>query len=200
MLEPLKPLYNATLRPAARLCIRIGLQPNHITIIGLLFFVAAGIICATNSWYYALVLVVVGSLMDGLDGVLARESGKKSTFGAILDSSFDRLTEMALLGGLLVYFQQNEPFTSFGPLLCFGVFGTSVMVSYIKARCEGEGIACSRGILQRPERLVLLSLGLLTGPQAMVWILTAMLILGTITVFQRFFEAAANSRKPSQDC
>jgi CDP-diacylglycerol---glycerol-3-phosphate 3-phosphatidyltransferase len=195
MLEPLKPLYNATLRPAARFCIKIGLHPNHITIIGLLFFIAAGIICVLNSWYYAVILVVAGSLMDGLDGVLARESGKKSTFGSILDSSFDRLTEMALLGGLLVYFQQKEPFTYLGPILCFCVFGTSVMVSYIKARCEGEGIACSRGILQRPERLVLLSLGLLLGPRVMIWILTLMLILGTITVFQRFFEAAANSKK-----
>lgn len=195
MLEALKPLYNATLRPAARFCEKIGLLPNHITIIGLLFFIVGGILSAINLWHYALICVVIGSLLDGLDGVLARESGKKSRFGAILDSSFDRLTEMALLGGLLYFYQQRVEFNQAAVLLCYGVLCTSVMVSYVKARCEGEGVACSRGLLQRPERLILLSIGLLIGPRVMVWILTAMLILGTITVFQRFFEAAANSRK-----
>jgi CDP-diacylglycerol---glycerol-3-phosphate 3-phosphatidyltransferase len=197
MLEPLKPLYNASLRPAARWCARIGIHPNHVTIVGLLFFIAAGIICAIKSWHYALLLVVAGSLFDGLDGVLARESGKTSRFGAILDSSCDRLTEMALLGGLLVYYQQSTDFNKFAPLLCYGVLCTSVMVSYVKARCEGEGIACSRGILQRPERLVLLSIGLLIGPKVMMWILAIMLLLGIITIFQRFFEAASTCRNSS---
>jgi CDP-diacylglycerol--glycerol-3-phosphate 3-phosphatidyltransferase len=195
MLEPLKPLYNATLRPAARLCNTIGFHPNHVTIAGLGFFIAAGIICAIKSWHYALIFTIIGSLLDGLDGVLARESGKKSRFGAILDSSCDRLTEMAILGGLLFYFTKNQQLNTIGPLLCFGVFGTSVMVSYIKARCEGEGIPCTRGILQRPERLILLCFGLLLGPRVMIWILTGMLLLGGITVMQRFLEAAANCRK-----
>jgi CDP-diacylglycerol--glycerol-3-phosphate 3-phosphatidyltransferase len=195
MLESLKPLYNATLRPAARFCDRIGLHPNHITIFGLLCFIEAGVLTCLNSWHYALLLVIAGSLMDGLDGVLARESGKKSRFGAILDSSFDRLTEMALLGGLLVFYQEFEKYREAGPILCFCVLSSSVMVSYVKARCEGAGIACSRGLMQRPERLILLSFGLLLGPYVMFWILIAMLTLGAVTVFQRFFEAAANCRK-----
>ena len=195
MLEPLRPLYNATLRPAARFCEKIGIHPNHVTIVGLLFFIGSGILSASNSWHYALTCGVIGSLMDGLDGVLARESGKKSRFGAILDSSCDRLTEMAVLGGLLYFFQQSIEFKQFGPILCYGVVCTSVMVSYVKARCEGVGIACSRGLLQRPERLLLLGFGLFFGPRVMVWMLTVMLIFGAITVFQRFFEAAANCRK-----
>jgi CDP-diacylglycerol---glycerol-3-phosphate 3-phosphatidyltransferase len=190
MLEPLKPLYNTTLRPVARLCLRMGIHPNHITILGMLFFVAAGILCSRNSWIGALILVITGSLMDGLDGVLAREGGKKSTFGAILDSSCDRLTEMALLGGLLVYYQHSNLLPHYSPLLCYIALCCSVMVSYVKARCEGVGIACSRGLLQRPERLILLCIGLAAGPLIMVWILGIIALLGFFTMIERLVQAA----------
>jgi CDP-diacylglycerol--glycerol-3-phosphate 3-phosphatidyltransferase len=190
MLEPLKPLYNKTLRPVARICLRRGIHPNHITILGLLFFIAAGILCGRNSWLKALILVIIGSLMDGLDGVLAREGGKKSTFGAILDSCCDRLTEMALLGGLLFYYQRSTFFPEYSPLLCFIALCSSVMVSYVKARCEGVGIACTRGLLQRPERLILLCIGLVAGPAVMLWILGVIGLLGLTTMMERLFQAS----------
>lgn len=190
MLEPLKPIYNKTLRPAAHLCLRAGVLPNHVTVIGLLLFGVAGYMVALHSWMHAFILVVSGSLMDGLDGVLAREGGTSTKFGAILDSSCDRLTEMALFGGLLYYYQHSSAFPSYTSLLCFFALCTSVMVSYVKARCEAEGITCKRGILQRPERLILLSLGLLSGPQVMFWIVAGIAVLGTVTTAERFFEAA----------
>lgn len=190
MLEPLKPLYNATLKPAALGCIRIGIHPNHVTVVGLLLFMTGGFFCAKGQWITALVLVVTGSLMDGLDGVLARESGKKNRFGAILDSGCDRLTEMALFGGLLYFYQHTTAFPGYTPLLCFAALCSSVMVSYVKARCEAEGIACSRGLLQRPERLTLLSIGLLAGPNVMFWVVAAITILGTYTTIERFILAA----------
>jgi len=190
MIESLKPLYNATLRPAALLCLKIGITPNHVTVGGLLFFIGAGVATAHGRWMTALILVIAGSLMDGLDGVLAREGGKTTTFGSILDSSCDRLTEMALLGGLLYYYQHSPRFSQYGPLLCYGALCSSVMISYIKARCEGCGISCSRGIMQRPERLILLCAGLISGPLVMVYVLAALLLLGTVTMFQRFVQAA----------
>jgi len=168
----------------------MGLSPNHITILGLLLFIAAGYVVARYSWFHAFLLVLAGSLMDGLDGVLAREGGRTTTFGAILDSSCDRLTEMALFGGLLYYYGHMPLFPQYTPLLCFAALCSSVMVSYVKARCEAEGIACSRGLLQRPERLVLLCIGLLVGPQGMFWIVVAISILGTITTVERFIQAA----------
>lgn len=190
MLEGLKPLYNGALRPLARVFVAVGIHPNHLTVAGLLFFIAAGYLVAVGQWGFAAVAITVGSLMDGLDGVLARESGKMSVFGAILDSSCDRLTEMALLGGLSVYYLKSPEYDFWGPLLCFLAMCGSVMVSYIKARCEGEGIVCSRGILQRPERLILLGFGVLGGPRAMLWFLTGITVLGFYTVVQRFLEAA----------
>lgn len=193
MLEPLKPLYNATLKPAAHLCLRIGIHPNHVTLLGLLLFIIAGVYCARGAWITALALVITGSLADGLDGVLAREGNKKSRFGAILDSSCDRITEMALLGGLLYYYQHTLLFPKYGPLLCYAALCMSVLISYIKARCEGEGIPCNRGVLQRPERLIALCIGLAFGPLVMLWILGAVTLVGFYTVIERFIEA---SKKP----
>ncbi|MBN1577170.1 MAG: CDP-alcohol phosphatidyltransferase family protein [Chitinispirillaceae bacterium] len=195
MLESLKPFYNNTLRPVARLFLKIGLHPNHITLLGLLLFVAAGVLTARKSWYWALATVILGAFMDGLDGLLARESGKKSDFGAILDSSCDRLTEMALLGGLSIYYLQAEHYRFFGPMLCYAALCGSVMVSYVKARCDAAGIFCSRGVLQRPERIILLCIGLLAGPLIMLWILGAIFILGAVTVVERLLQAAAGCEK-----
>jgi CDP-diacylglycerol--glycerol-3-phosphate 3-phosphatidyltransferase len=192
MLEPLKPFYNTTLRPAARLFLRIGIHPNAITILGLFLFIAGGWFCAIARWHSALIVVILGSLMDGLDGLLARESGKQSEFGAILDSSCDRLTEMVLLGGIAVFYQRYGFHDSFfGTMLCFSALSGSVMVSYIKARCEAFGIRCSRGLLQRPERLILLCFGLLMGQAVMLWILGLITLAGFFTVMQRILIAAA---------
>lgn len=195
MIEALKPFYNATLRPVTRLLLNIGIHPNGITIFGLILFMAGGWCCAIAKWHIALIFVIAGSLMDGIDGLLARESGKQSEFGAILDSSCDRLTEMALLGGIAIFYQRYGLGDSFtGTILCFSALCGSVMVSYIKARCEASGISCSRGLLQRPERLILLSFGLLLGAKIMLWILGVVTIAGFFTAFQRILQAAAGKK------
>lgn len=198
MIEGLKPLYNNTLRPLARLLGKLGIQPNHITLAGLLFFVIAAWFCSTGEWINALFLVIAGALMDGLDGVLARESGKKSVFGAILDSSCDRLTEIFLLFGVLSYYLHLGEINQTGVILCFTGISGSIMVSYIKARCEGAGIPCKGGLFQRPERIIILSIGLLTGPVGMIWVLSVLTVFSWITVIQRIFEAAQSSRKIQQ--
>jgi CDP-diacylglycerol--glycerol-3-phosphate 3-phosphatidyltransferase len=151
-------------------------------------------------WATACIVTIAGSLFDGFDGVVARESNQKSTFGAILDSSCDRLTEILLLFGILGYFLTSLAASldrvffslalrSWGILFCYSAITLSLMVSYIKARCEGAGVSCNRGLLQRPERIILLCAGLLLGPPSMVWILCTISILAAITIMQRFIEA-----------
>ena len=194
MLEGLKPFYNGLLRPFARFLSRLGVYPNHLTLLGLCLFVTAGWMSGRGKWVWALFMVIAGSLMDGLDGVVARESGKKTVFGAILDSSCDRLTEIFLILGILVYYLKTPQINIPGVVACFTGICGSVMVSYVKARCEGAGVACKRGLLQRPERLILLSIGLLAGPQTMIWILLGISALATFTVIQRLFEAATVCR------
>ena len=195
MLENLKPLYNATLRPLARSFDSLGIHPNHLTLSGLLFFVIAGYFSAVNQWLWALLLVIAGALFDGLDGVLARESGKKSTFGAILDSSCDRLTEIFLLLGILIFYCKYPQNGFWGIILCFTGISGSLMVSYVKARCEGAGVPCKSGLLQRPERIILLCFGLLLGPVVMFWILLGLSVFASLTVVQRLFEAASQCKK-----
>ena len=197
MLETLKPFYNSTLRPLSRVLLKCGIHPNVVTATGLACFIVGGWLCSQSKWHYALVAVIIGSCMDGLDGLLARESGKQSEFGAIFDSTCDRFTEMALLGGLSWYYllQKNSP----GVILCFSALCGSVMVSYIKARCEGFGIVCNRGVLQRPERLILLGFGLLAGPGAMVIVLGIVTGLGFFTVFERILIAFKGEKRKNAD-
>jgi phosphatidylglycerophosphate synthase len=199
MLENLKPLYNLSLRPVANQLNRIGIHPNHITFLGLLFFITATWFTISGKWTTALILLVIGSLMDGLDGVLARESGKKSIFGAIFDSSCDRLTEGFILFGLLVYYIFHpytiKSFLYAGQYLAFASMCSSFMVSYVKARCEAENIPCNRGLLQRPERLIILLIGFLSGPVVMIWLLLFLTIFATITFIQRLFEAAGYCKR-----
>jgi CDP-diacylglycerol---glycerol-3-phosphate 3-phosphatidyltransferase len=199
MIEGLKPFFNSLLRPLVRPAIALGIRPNHLTIAGLaLSGIASWLVCA-GRWATACIVFAAGSLLDGLDGVLARESNQKSTFGAILDSSCDRLTEIILLSGVLGRFLTFQapldreilslPLHVWGVLFCYSAITMSLMVSYIKARCEGAGVSCSRGVLQRPERIILLCAGLLAGPAVMVCVLSAITLLAAVTAGQRLFEA-----------
>jgi CDP-diacylglycerol---glycerol-3-phosphate 3-phosphatidyltransferase len=200
MIEGLKPLFNNLLRPLVRPMVRLGIRPNHLTIIGLVLSGCAAWLAFTDRWTAACVIAIVAALFDGLDGVVARESNRESAFGAILDSTCDRLAEILLVSGVLGYFltslipSLDRKFLSlslrlWGVLFCYCAITMSLMVSYVKARCEGAGISCSRGILQRPERVILLCAGLLAGPSVMVGVLAAVSILAAVTVIQRFFEA-----------
>jgi phosphatidylglycerophosphate synthase len=200
MLEGLKPLFNSVLRPLVFPAVKIGIRPNHLTVIGLALFVAASWLIYKGWWTTACVVAAAGSVFDALDGVVARESNQKSVFGAILDSCCDRLTEIFLFAGVLGYFLTSpvivlpeEPLSlserAWGIVFCYSSITLSLMVSYIKARCEGAGISCNRGLLQRPERIILFCAGLLLGSGIMVWTLAVISLLAAVTVLQRFVDA-----------
>ena len=194
MIEGLKPGYERVLLPVVHLCSRLGVRPNHLTVLGVVLFGAAGWYCATGHWYTAEGFVIAGALLDGCDGLLARVTGRRTDFGAILDSTCDRLTEIAWLAGLIVYYAQHDQ----GPLpvyLCVAALSGSLMVSYVKARCEGQGVECRAGILQRPERIILLSVCLVLGPEVMVYGLAAVAALAWVTVGQRIGVAQVNARR-----
>ena len=196
MLEGLKPAYNRLLSPTARLLIRLGLRPNHLTLTGLIMFCIAGWFASRGHWIFAVVSMVIGSGCDGLDGLLARLTNKRTAFGAVLDSVCDRLTEIVLFFGLLCFYLTRSPVPLHdkGILFCYTAITLSLMVSYVKARCEGMGVACSGGLLQRPERLIVLGLGLLCGPAVMVWLLAGLSALAGITMVQRCTIAGRNAK------
>jgi len=197
MFDKLKPGFNAFLRPAMKFFARLGVHPNHITIFGVVLFAVSGFFTAfgLNYWLWAFAFLVFGSFMDGIDGQLAREYGKKSLFGSILDSSCDRITEILFLAGLLVFYMHNPELRAWGVYLCYATIASSVMVSYVKACCDGVGIKSSRGFMQRPERLFLFGTGLVFGPVIMLWLLGIISVLGAVTAMERLVGAAIQCKR-----
>lgn len=193
MIETLKPVYNYLLRPVARLLMRCRVHPNILTLSGVFLFIISGWLAASDNWFAALAWGLAGACMDGLDGLLAREANLQSRFGAILDSTCDRITEIAILGGLMVSFSNNSE--AIGVYLCFAALSGSFMVSYVRARSEGAGIACSKGLLQRPERLIVLGTCMLFGHQVVIWGLAGITVLSFFTMGQRLVEAYRGSKK-----
>ena len=201
MIEHLKPHYAAVLRPVLRLFVVCGVHPNHITLFGLLLFSASGWYAATGRWRVALVLVIAGACADGWDGLLAREYNQGTPFGAVLDSTVDRLTEIVLLAGLCWYYLSGVVADVWGVMGVVAAVTASLMVSYVKARAEGAGYICTGGILQRPERIIVLCFGLVfgagfsvAGVACMTILLWGMAMVGYLTVVQRLVQVQKTPR------
>jgi CDP-diacylglycerol--glycerol-3-phosphate 3-phosphatidyltransferase len=181
--------------PLARGLGALGATPNGITVAGLLFSAVAGVLAARGVFAGAALLLLVGSVCDMLDGALARITGRSARFGAFLDSTVDRVAELALFAGLLVYF--TDPGRSpLYALLTFLAAGGSFLVSYTRARSEGLGIECRVGLMERPERLVLLVLALLVGPPGLRIALWALNVLVWWTALQRIRHVSREAGLP----
>jgi CDP-diacylglycerol--glycerol-3-phosphate 3-phosphatidyltransferase len=184
MMENLKPIYSMILSPVSRILIKSKIHPNFITLAGVCLSPIAAWNEAQGKWLLAVLFIGIGSIMDGLDGLVARTAGKKSTWGAIFDSTADRITEIAWLAGILLFYL-SAPNGRTGILLTFAAMSGSLMVSYVRARSEGAGQPCSSGMVQRPERIVILIACLLAGSAIMIWGLLLLSILTYVTVAQR---------------
>lgn len=172
--------------PAAAALSRVGLGPNAVTLLGLAVAgISAYLIAMGNLLAGGAVLLASGAF-DMLDGTLARSTGKATRFGALLDSVVDRLSEALVLLGLLLHYTQRGP--EWGTALVYAALVGSLMVSYLRARSEGLGIECKVGLMQRPERVVLLSAGLIAGhwlPEATLAVLGVIAALTLFTMCQR---------------
>ena len=174
---------------------RLGLTPNALTVIGSLLTASVGVLIAQGWFVAAGVCLWLFSATDTLDGALARATGRVTVFGAFLDSVCDRYAEAAVFFGIAWYYQAtvNPP----GVALTYLALVGSLMVSYARARAEGVGLqAAEVGWFQRPERIVLLGVGLLLTPFfpiALELVLAALAILTTITVLQRVRHVARAS-------
>lgn len=150
-------------------------------------FGAASVVAQDHLLVGGLLLLFSGGF-DLLDGPLARAKGASTKFGAFLDSAVDRLSEAALLFGLLLLYHWKGSSSAEVGLIYAALVG-SLMVSYMRARAEGLGIKCDVGIFTRPERVLVLAVGLVVGQFYEAGILVALGIisgLAWITVIQRF--------------
>ncbi len=126
---------------------------------------------------------MIGSAFDMLDGDLARLQGRASKQGAFLDSNFDRLAESALFAGLLWFYAEDVDST--GALFCILALAGSLTTSYARARAEGLGTTCYGGWLQRPERMILVILGMMLGGGVLKFILGVLVVATWATTIQR---------------
>ncbi len=165
---------------------RTKVTPNALTLMGLAGSVAAGVVIAREYLLLGGVLVLLSGVFDLFDGPLARAKGQTTRFGAVLDSTSDRIGEASVLLGLLILYLNRTSFWE--PLLIFTTFVGSVLVSYVRARAEGLGIKCEVGIFTRAERVVALALGIILGhwfDKAVLVTLSVLTALAVITVIQR---------------
>jgi CDP-diacylglycerol--glycerol-3-phosphate 3-phosphatidyltransferase len=173
--------------PVVRILSKSGVTPNALTLTNLALNIVAAYFIATGHFIVGGVLILVSGLFDLLDGALARFSKKTTKFGAVLDSTVDRISEAATLSGLLVWYVSQEHATP-GIVLVLVVLVGSFLVSYIRARAEGLGWQCQIGLFTRAERVIVLAIGLLVSPISVYSVFVALCVLAvfvSITVIQR---------------
>lgn len=176
------------LDPAARALLRVGVSPDAVTLIGTAGVIAASIgLAARGHLLIATFVITACALTDLLDGAMARARGTTSRFGALLDSTMDRVADGAVFGSLAYWLAVTGQRASLVVTLICLVTGQ--IVSYVKARAEGLGLEANVGIAERFERLVIIGLGGIGWgigiPYALeiaLWLLAA---LSTVTVVQR---------------
>jgi CDP-diacylglycerol--glycerol-3-phosphate 3-phosphatidyltransferase len=181
----LKNGYVRLMDPVADWLVRRHVHPNTITIVGTVLMVAGGVLYGTGHIMSGGWLLSVTALTDVMDGTVARKSNKSSVFGAFLDSSLDRVADGAVLGGLAVFYALNPVHRSVPMVIvCLaGIIG-AFLTSYTRARAEALGLDAKVGMLQRPERVVMLS-----APQALFgltlngWVLSIIINILTITAW-----------------
>ncbi|MCM1079550.1 MAG: CDP-alcohol phosphatidyltransferase family protein [Bacteroidales bacterium] len=155
--------------PGVRAAVKMGITPNVVTTLGMLGNAAGAAMLVYAALYaeqgdyslvgWAGVVIIVSSIMDMVDGYMARTADMCTTFGAFYDSVLDRYCELLTLSGLAFYFMQTgHPWAA---VVTFCSLIGSIMVSYVRARAEGLGLDCKVGLMQRPERVVVTILGMI---------------------------------------
>jgi CDP-diacylglycerol--glycerol-3-phosphate 3-phosphatidyltransferase len=171
---------------------RTRITPNALTTSGVSLCLAASVLVFfedRNEWLFywlGAVVFVVGSILDILDGALARAGGKTTPFGAFLDSTTDRVGEGAVLGAIALVFHRHDHTVALA--LTFGAVAGSFLVSYTRAKAEAMGLRGDVGLGSRAERVVVITGGLVLAP-INIWLLMGAIALLTatawLTVLQR---------------
>ena len=202
MLNLLRAPIGKAIAPLGRSLARAGVSPDMVTVAGTVGATVSALVFYPRGVFFVGTLFVWGFVMfDMVDGAVARAGGSSSRFGAVLDSSCDRIADAAVFGTLAWWFaRHDQPALLAASLLCL-VLGS--LTSYIKARAEGAGFSCNVGIAERSERLIIVLVGTgLTGwpfrlPYVQAIALWVLVVASTITVIQRFATVWQQSRQPA---
>jgi len=173
--------------PLVKTIAKTPITPNGLTWTGLFIAIIAAVLVATGHLFAAGWVVAFAGLFDMLDGSLARLKNQSTKFGSVLDSTLDRVGEAVVLVGLTIFYLQNP--SLYGMIATGLTLIASQLVSYIRARAEAINVNCEVGVFTRPERVVILSLGLLFSRfnPVLFIALGLMALLSWITAGQRLF-------------
>jgi len=182
-----KSAYRLT-EPAVQLLMRTGITPNNLSWLGFSIAVGAAVLIATGHLFIAGFVVIAAGFFDMLDGSLARRTNMVTASGAVLDSTLDRVSEAVLLLGVMIFYLFLGSRPALGILfVCLALIG-SPLTSYIRAKAEAIGIDCKMGLFTRPERVIVLAVGLLASPlnnNALIIALAVIATLSFVTAGQR---------------
>ncbi len=189
--ERLRVMFRPMLERIGQLGVRLGIDPDAVTVVGLLVVLGAAVLAAAGSFLAAGIVLILGAPLDTLDGAIARAMGRKNRFGALLDSTLDRYGDGFLFCGLGYYFASHGQMVEMG-LALLALVGAYV-VSYVRARAEGLGIGSIKaGLFDRLVRTVILIAALLTG-----WVVPGLVVLAlgnNLTAVQRIIMARRMTR------
>ena len=158
-------------------------NPNVFTFMGFFATLVASLLILKGFWIFAGLAIILSGLLDLFDGVVARKLGKATAFGSFLDSVLDRYSDLLLLLAILIYYLRKED-PGLVILTAMVSMGT-ILIPYVRAKAESLQIPCTIGLMERAERIILLSIGTVfhsMGP--ILWILA---ILTHFTVLQRIY-------------
>lgn len=199
--------YLRVIDPVAAWLIRRRVNPNTLSTLGLLCSVCAGAVFASGHISLAGWVLGLTAIFDVLDGVVARGSNRSTTFGAFYDSTLDRIADGAVLGGIAIFWASSDPHRSI-PMVALTLLALlgAFLVSYTRARAEALDVDAKVGLMQRPERVVLLAapqavFGLALGGVVLKAILVFLAVTAWITVYQRVVavrRATALSSEPTK--
>ena len=184
----LKPAVTRLINPLARAALRVGLTPNSVTVLGALGLIISAAYFYSNEQYFVGTLVVTFFVLSDLfDGAMARISEKGATsWGGFLDSTIDRVTDSAIVISLALPLIRNEDVLAYPAIVALV---TGVLIPYIRAKAESFDIACSVGITERTERLIIILVAAgfhgLGVPYILAIGIWSLASLGLVTVFQR---------------
>lgn len=169
-------------KPLHNIAKNIPLSPNTLTVTGFIITIIASYVM-TADMRLGGILVIAGGLFDILDGVVARINHKSSKFGAFLDSVLDRYSDALIFLGISFNLGMNRDYR--GMILCLLTLVGAFLISYSRARAEGLGENCKYGLMERPERIILISFGAISGLiTPVLWLLV---ILTHFTAIQRIY-------------
>ena len=159
MLSHYKERLHGVADPVGRLLLRAHVRPNQLTVAGLGVSVIAAYAFFQGRFRLAAALLAVAGLFDFFDGSLARLARSESAFGAFLDSVVDRYSDLVVLLGIVLYYERTDG--TAGAFFTMATLVGTIMVSYTKARAQSIGTRCEIGLMERPERMIVLIAGAL---------------------------------------